>query len=267
MVIAIIAVLVAMLLPALRYAKDIATDTACMNGVRQLGMSTLLYAEDYDGRVPPHWNTGTTGLHIQSTKAPDNRWIIITGHGKVRAALTYPDYADSPKLWYCPTNQYTSYTRRHNDPGGFGYGLKHYPNTGWSSQYYSAYAFPAVKDTCTQSNYGGVWNGNPPNYWDTPNYWQQYGSGGTWSDSMIPKTVEENVRLNNPMMWDYVREGFISHDLRTSSVVYWDGSALSYPHTAYLYYNKIHSSYGARGMVHPSIRSWLVQYRLTRSRP
>ncbi len=75
---------------------------------------------------------------------------------------------------------------------------------------------------------------------------------------MVHPSVVENVRQDYPMMWDYVGgNSSISHNLRNSSVSYWDGSALRFPHTAYLYEFKIHSSYGARGMVHPSIRTWL----------
>ncbi len=154
-VIAIIAILAALLLPALQYAKDLAQDTYCMNNLRQLSVSVLSYTDDYNGRVPPHWNRGTDGVLRQQTKAPSNRWIIITTNGKMRAGLTYPDYADSPHVWYCPTHTTTNYTRRHQDPDGTGYGLKHYPNTGWNGQYYSSYAFPAVVDYHTKSNYGG----------------------------------------------------------------------------------------------------------------
>ncbi len=52
-VIAIIAILAAMLLPALGRARDQARQVVCINNLRQVGLSTLMYAQDYEGWGPP----------------------------------------------------------------------------------------------------------------------------------------------------------------------------------------------------------------------
>lgn len=52
MVIAIIAVLVAILLPALAGARDSAKWTVCTSNQRQLVLSNLLYAQDYKDKLP-----------------------------------------------------------------------------------------------------------------------------------------------------------------------------------------------------------------------
>jgi len=51
-VIAIIAILAAMLLPALGNAKDQATKTACISNIKQLGLAGLMYAQECDFVYP-----------------------------------------------------------------------------------------------------------------------------------------------------------------------------------------------------------------------
>jgi len=51
-VIAIIAILAAMLLPALSKARARAKSAVCMNNLKQLGISLLLYYENYEGLIP-----------------------------------------------------------------------------------------------------------------------------------------------------------------------------------------------------------------------
>jgi len=52
-VIAIIAILAALLLPALSKARARAKAATCINNLRQIGTGLLMYAEDYDGIVMP----------------------------------------------------------------------------------------------------------------------------------------------------------------------------------------------------------------------
>ncbi|HCE43229.1 MAG TPA: hypothetical protein DET40_06755 [Lentisphaeria bacterium] len=52
-VIAIIAILAAMLLPALKNARDQAKGSVCKSNLRQLGLSMLTYADSHDGYLPP----------------------------------------------------------------------------------------------------------------------------------------------------------------------------------------------------------------------
>ena len=57
-VIAIIAILAAMLLPALQQARERARQTICFNNFGSWGRAIGLYADDNKGYCPAYWNTG-----------------------------------------------------------------------------------------------------------------------------------------------------------------------------------------------------------------
>lgn len=58
-VIAIIAVLAAMLLPALQKAKETSRGAVCMSQLRQIGIIEALYVEEYSGIIPPCFRGGS----------------------------------------------------------------------------------------------------------------------------------------------------------------------------------------------------------------
>jgi len=77
-VIAIIAILAAMLLPALGKARDKAKAIACTNNLKQCGLTIELYADSYDGLIPltaytwgkSQWVYFHTPENVSSTTVP-----------------------------------------------------------------------------------------------------------------------------------------------------------------------------------------------------
>jgi len=53
-VIAIIAILAAILFPVFARAREKARQTACLSNVKQIGLGLLMYAQDYDEKMPFH---------------------------------------------------------------------------------------------------------------------------------------------------------------------------------------------------------------------
>lgn len=65
-VISIISVLVAILLPALRMARESARSAACLSNQRQLGVAVYAYAEDHAGALPT-WLATQNGYAVRWT--------------------------------------------------------------------------------------------------------------------------------------------------------------------------------------------------------
>jgi prepilin-type N-terminal cleavage/methylation domain-containing protein len=102
-VIAIIAILAAMLLPALSRAKTKAQNVQCMNNLRQVMVSWRIYSDDFEGRLPfdtvferdltKSWCTGWMDYSNSST---DNTNTLL-----FTQALMGPYFRDA-KLFKCP---------------------------------------------------------------------------------------------------------------------------------------------------------------------
>ncbi len=88
-VVAIIAILAAMLLPALSQARERARAAVCMNNMKQLGLAFFMYTNDYEGYLP------------RGAQEP-SRWILVIPPYVGTSAAQLPGH----KLFTCPSHKY-----------------------------------------------------------------------------------------------------------------------------------------------------------------
>ncbi len=102
-VIGIIAVLVAMLLPALNRARSAANRTVCMSNLRQVGVMVQLYANNYQDKMPLGWWSGTQFWAGYIIAADTSAWgVSFPLWGKLYSAGLV---RDQPRVWYCPSQR------------------------------------------------------------------------------------------------------------------------------------------------------------------
>jgi prepilin-type N-terminal cleavage/methylation domain-containing protein/prepilin-type processing-associated H-X9-DG protein len=138
-VISIIAVLAAMLLPAIKMVRDSAQTATCGNNLRQLALAVESYGMNNEGFLPP-----------SATAAPGYPWftliaadlgmpdvVALNATGSL-AAIAVRDQVGSSIIWGCPRWKRTPTTSQWYP--GFGYTMK-----------------PAFPSDINHNNLGSVW--------------------------------------------------------------------------------------------------------------
>ncbi len=124
-VIAIIAILAALLLPALKRAKDVAKSIACVNNERQLHLCWVNYINDYDGRLPALTTTvwdGITssalGMKMWPQLMIDYLYPAVASNGTLKAnTFLYCPSMDRNTVYF--GSQYVTYGMTHYGIGGW----------------------------------------------------------------------------------------------------------------------------------------------------
>ncbi len=141
-VIAIIAILAAMLLPALTKAKQKAQQTSCMNNSRQLMIGWRMYAEDNNDVLAPNDYPYTTPYRLAANKYALKNWVCGTMEQSYDAGtpaeLTDPvgtalaPYVPSPGVYHCAADNYID-VYAGNQPHVRSYSMNSAVGTVWSS--------------------------------------------------------------------------------------------------------------------------------------
>jgi prepilin-type N-terminal cleavage/methylation domain-containing protein/prepilin-type processing-associated H-X9-DG protein len=105
-VIAIIAILAAMLLPALKSAKDLSKTAVCLNNHKQLYTVEFVYANDYNDYFTPYLYNSTAGLSHWMALLRDAGYVICSvGNPGIFACPSAPKYYNPPSWnWHYGLN-------------------------------------------------------------------------------------------------------------------------------------------------------------------
>jgi len=114
-VIAIIAILAALLLPALRAAKEQAQGVQCLGQIKQFIYAWNMYADDHDERIPPNYGSGGPAQIDTNTWVRgwlDNdfaaNWPDNTNTIYLQESLIAPYLNRSVPVWRCPGDKSSS---------------------------------------------------------------------------------------------------------------------------------------------------------------
>ena len=147
LVIAIIALLAALLVPALSPAKVKGQQTVCLNNLHQLALCALMYPADNGGKLVANAPVSGFGVGGQGT----NSWVLgnmklpadSTNSAFLRQGLFFP-YASQLAVYRCPADSSQTGSTLH---------VRSYSMNGWmGSRYMDTYSAPSNFRTFVKDN-------------------------------------------------------------------------------------------------------------------
>lgn len=126
--ISVIAVLIGLLLPSFAKVNETARRMVCQSNIRQIGLGVVMYADDYDGYLPPSQflslgpqpRSGDGKQNMDTLRVSPDRDVNVPWDG---LGLLYQyGYLSAPKVFYCPShhgdNPYLAYALAWNEGVG-----------------------------------------------------------------------------------------------------------------------------------------------------
>ena len=225
-VIAIIAILAAILFPVFAQAKAAAKKTMCLSNVKQLGLASMMYAQDADDMAP-------IGYYFDGSKETIWHYIISPYMGEGKFDDTTDQTKGRPAVRTCPESIVRgalAYSMNQR-VGGNGDAT----DGGW---YYLPVSMTSMSHPAETVLYGdgtqnSAWGGNTGSeFWYTPGLMNGWGGDP-------PKNDKEWGTLDREISGDYPQARFQIRYRHTGSanLAYTDGHAKSTKRGALKVYN------------------------------
>ncbi|MBE6362572.1 MAG: prepilin-type N-terminal cleavage/methylation domain-containing protein [Lentisphaerae bacterium] len=177
-VIAIIAILAAILLPTLGKARDRGRSTNCLNNLKQITISNLLYAEDNNSLLAPY------AYDMYPGGANCHRWCGTSQSSSNDGSTASYDPSDAPLAQYIGGSGLITQCNVLKDPpksfdmncGGYGYNVlvgTRYPGEYSKEAYASGFPVKRMRsvaekimfaDSAIMVDANGNWSANPTNH-------------------------------------------------------------------------------------------------------
>ena len=236
-VIAIIAILAALLVPAIRQARERAVRTACASNLRQMGIGLFVYAGDTDSYLPAYGRFGNRMSMLAVPRAEALAWM--ENYLSSRPVTDCPNLSGLTDLWY---HDYSG-----TDRTGFGYFyLGRSPGQDLEVSDWMGYGidksaissspidppnWPLASDIMDQ-----VWtalvsdSGDPldePNWWRAAGHLEPSGGFAAWLVNPDPLAVVRPLAGGNQLyndghvLWETTESGLLPVDGGFANTLYW----------------------------------------------
>lgn len=171
-VIAIIAILAAILFPVFARAREKARQNNCLSNLKQMGLSALMYCQDYDERL--------LFAEMRNAGTPYAQWAQRNHGTHYYADLLYP-YVMNRQIFYCPS--------RNDTWIGYGYNIRlgYISGVGYEDQ--TSYLYRGVSLGEVKFPASTVWMADSHYDYQSPTYWAHY---RLWHSALNPVTWEAN---------------------------------------------------------------------------